>query len=167
METFPCYWLFVRWTTGHRLITLAKASDAELWWSLWCAPEQVVEQTIEMPVIWEAMPLIVTPLQWFGSLLCITAVINWRCSRWSNMSTSGMGFRWSCEITERGAGSHQGLHPGQHIDTLQHTTKIFTRSALFSLCRGLVPDILVTTFGVISPRKSYQELFTDMTTNTH
>ena len=31
-------------STGHRWIPLTKASDAELWWFLWCAPEQTVEQ---------------------------------------------------------------------------------------------------------------------------
>ena len=38
---------------GHRCILLTKASDAELWCFLWCAPEQTVEQTIETPVIWK------------------------------------------------------------------------------------------------------------------
>ena len=28
--------------TGHRWIPLTKASDAELWYFLWCAPEQTV-----------------------------------------------------------------------------------------------------------------------------
>ena len=32
-----------------------KASDAELWCFLWSAPEQTVEQTIDTPVIWDAM----------------------------------------------------------------------------------------------------------------
>ena len=30
---------------------------AELWCFLWCDPEQIVEQTIEMPVIWDTMTL--------------------------------------------------------------------------------------------------------------
>ena len=29
-----------------------KASDAELWWFIWFAPEQTAEQAIERPVIW-------------------------------------------------------------------------------------------------------------------
>ena len=29
--------------TGHRWIPLTRASDAELWWFLWSAPEQTVE----------------------------------------------------------------------------------------------------------------------------
>ena len=32
--------------TSYRLIPLTNASDAELWCSLWSAPEQLVEQTI-------------------------------------------------------------------------------------------------------------------------
>ena len=45
---------------GHRWIPLTKASDAELWCFLWSAPEQTVEQTIETPVIWDAIALIMT-----------------------------------------------------------------------------------------------------------
>ena len=43
---------------GHRLIPLTKASDAKLWCFLWSAPEQMFEQTIETPVIWDAIALI-------------------------------------------------------------------------------------------------------------
>ena len=50
MERFP------RW------ITLTKASVAELWYFLWSVPEQTVEQTIKMPVIWDAILLIMTSL---------------------------------------------------------------------------------------------------------
>ena len=39
METFRCYWPFVRGITG----------DTELWLFLWSAPEQTGEQTIETP----------------------------------------------------------------------------------------------------------------------
>ena len=39
-------------------IPLAKASDAELWCFLWSAPEQMVEQTIETPVIWDTIAVI-------------------------------------------------------------------------------------------------------------
>ena len=38
---------------------------------LWFAPEQKVEQTIEMPVIWDAIALIMTPLNWHGSYFII------------------------------------------------------------------------------------------------
>ena len=47
-------------TTGNRWIPLTKASDAELWCFLWSAPEQTIEQTIETPVIWDAIVLIMT-----------------------------------------------------------------------------------------------------------
>ena len=48
--------------TGHRWIPLTKASDAELWCFLWSAPEQTVEQTIEAPVIWDAIAPIMMSL---------------------------------------------------------------------------------------------------------
>ena len=44
--------------TGHRWIRLTNASDAELW----SAPEQTVEKTIETPLIWDAIALIITSL---------------------------------------------------------------------------------------------------------
>ena len=49
-------------STGHRWIPLTKVSDAELWYFQWCAPEQTAEQTVQIPVIWDAMELIVTLL---------------------------------------------------------------------------------------------------------
>ena len=52
--------------TGHRWISLTKASDAELWCFLWCAPEQTPEQTIETPVMRDVMALIMTSVLWFG-----------------------------------------------------------------------------------------------------
>ena len=39
-----------------------KASDAELWCFLWSAPETTLEQTMETPVIWDAIVLIMTSL---------------------------------------------------------------------------------------------------------
>ena len=39
-----------------------KARDAKLWCFLWSAPEQMVKQTIETPVIWDAMAFIITSL---------------------------------------------------------------------------------------------------------
>ena len=54
-------------TTVYQLIPLTKASDTELWWFLWSAPEQTFEQTIDRPVIWDAIALIMT------SLHCIVA----------------------------------------------------------------------------------------------
>ena len=41
-------------STGHQLILLTKASDAELWCFLWSAPDQTIEQTTVTPVIWDA-----------------------------------------------------------------------------------------------------------------
>ena len=41
-------------STGHKLIPLAKATDAELWCLLWPMPEQKVEQIIEPQ--WFKMP---------------------------------------------------------------------------------------------------------------
>ena len=43
-------------------LPLTKASDKELRWFLWSAPEQTVEQTIETPVIWDPMVLIMSSL---------------------------------------------------------------------------------------------------------
>ena len=43
-------------------VTGPKSSDAELWCFLWYATEQTVEQTIQMPVIWDAIELIMTSL---------------------------------------------------------------------------------------------------------
>ena len=34
-----------------------KASDADLWCFLWCSPVQTVEQTLETPVIWDAIAI--------------------------------------------------------------------------------------------------------------
>ena len=49
-------------STGHWLIPLTKASDAELWCFLCSSPEQTVEQAIETSVIWDAIALIMTLL---------------------------------------------------------------------------------------------------------
>ena len=45
---------------GNPAVTFTKASDTELWCFLWCSFEQAVEQTVQMPVIWDAMALIAT-----------------------------------------------------------------------------------------------------------
>ena len=48
---------------GHRWIPHTKASDAELWcFLLSVVPEQTVEQTIEMLVIWDVIALIMVSL---------------------------------------------------------------------------------------------------------
>ena len=46
----------------HRWIPRTKASDVELWCFLWHASEQTVDQTIETPVIWDAIAPIMTSL---------------------------------------------------------------------------------------------------------
>ena len=48
-------------STGHRWISLTKASDAEFWNFIWAA-WQTVEQTLETPVLWNATALIMTSL---------------------------------------------------------------------------------------------------------
>ena len=47
----------------HRNVPFTKASDTELWCVLWSTPEQMVEQTMELPMILDAMTLIATSLQ--------------------------------------------------------------------------------------------------------
>ena len=64
MEQFPCCRPFVRVIHCHRWIPFTKASDAELCFFLWFAPEQTAYQTVEMLMTWDAMSLIVTSLWW-------------------------------------------------------------------------------------------------------
>ena len=49
-------------STGDQWIPLTKASEAELWYFLWSAPEQMAEQTIETPMIWDAVTFIIMSL---------------------------------------------------------------------------------------------------------
>ena len=48
--------------TGHRWIPHPKASDAEFWCFLWSPPEPTENQTMDTPMIWEAIALIMTSL---------------------------------------------------------------------------------------------------------
>ena len=48
--------------TGPRWIPCTKASDVELWCFSWCALEQMAKQTSKIPVIWDAMAIIVMSL---------------------------------------------------------------------------------------------------------
>ena len=66
--------------TVHRWISLTKASDAELWYFLWCTPEQMFQQTIETPVIWDATALIVTLCNdtWCVLVRRIIVSLQWR-----------------------------------------------------------------------------------------
>ena len=61
-EHFPRYWPFVRGICRSSVVPRTKASNTELWLFLRCTPEQTAEQTVEMPVIWDAMVLIMTSL---------------------------------------------------------------------------------------------------------
>ena len=56
-------------STGHRWLPLTKASDAESWCFLWSAPEQMVQETIDTSLIWDAIALIMTPLLWNHDLV--------------------------------------------------------------------------------------------------
>ena len=47
---------------GYRWIPLTKGSDTELWCFLWSAPDQMVKQTSEVPVISDAIALIMASL---------------------------------------------------------------------------------------------------------
>ena len=71
--------------TGHRWIPLTKASDAKLWCFLWSACEQTVEKRMETPVIWDAIVLIMTSLQWCIHFLCHLLVISRRAVRVSGV----------------------------------------------------------------------------------
>ena len=56
--TGPLYGEF----TVHRWIPITKASDAEFWSFLWSVPEQTVQQSLQTPVMWDAIALIMTSL---------------------------------------------------------------------------------------------------------
>ena len=59
----PRSWPFVKGIHRSQVnSTGSKASDAELWYFRWSAPELRVVQTIETPVIWDAIALIMTSL---------------------------------------------------------------------------------------------------------
>ena len=64
---------------SHLWIALTKASDAELWWFLWSVPAQMVKQTTERPVIWDAIALIMTSLLWNWHIL-MTRFLTAQCS---------------------------------------------------------------------------------------
>ena len=66
--------LFWSWSWSSPVFPLTKASDAELRCFLWPEPEQTAEQTIETPVIWDAISLIMTALYW---KLWLLMVVSW------------------------------------------------------------------------------------------
>ena len=67
-------------STDRWSIPLTKVSNVEHWWFLSCAPEHTADQTADLLVIWDAMALLMTPLQWAGKLFvdlvkcCITVL---------------------------------------------------------------------------------------------
>ena len=66
----PRYWPFVGGI--HRSwIPITRASEAELWCFFQPAPEQMLKQTIKTPVIWDAITLIMTSLQWPDDLMAL------------------------------------------------------------------------------------------------
>ena len=81
-ELFPRYWPFVRGIYRSPVNSLTKASDAELWCCLWPAPEQMVVQTLETPVIWDAIVPIMTSLWCF--YLVLLSVDSWKFARHYN-----------------------------------------------------------------------------------
>ena len=68
-------------STGHRWIPLTKASTAEIWCFLLSTPKQTAEQTIEAPVIWDDIALIITSL-WCSAVRCISPIDHCR-THWS------------------------------------------------------------------------------------
>ena len=67
--------------TGNRWIPLTKASATELWCFLWSAPEPIIEQTRETPVICDAVAVNMTSLQCLAAsyLICYAAVGTSQC----------------------------------------------------------------------------------------
>ena len=59
METFTA---LLALCEGNPPVTFTKTSDPELWLFLWYAPEQTAKQTIETPVVWDVIALIMTSL---------------------------------------------------------------------------------------------------------
>ena len=49
-------------STSDRWIPLTKASDRDVWFFLWSAPEQTVEQTIKSSLIWDDIAFIMASL---------------------------------------------------------------------------------------------------------
>ena len=75
-------------STCHRWIPLTKVSEPQLWCFLSSVPEQTVEQTIEMLVIWEVIGLIMMSLQWFHEVWI------WHIGNWIIINT------WWCHDVE-------------------------------------------------------------------
>ena len=66
METFPAILPFAKGIRRSHVDSPHKGLwRGALMFFFWCAPEQTLEQTVEMAVIWDAVMLIMTSLQWF------------------------------------------------------------------------------------------------------
>ena len=52
-------------STCDRWLPLTKASDVELWCFLWSAPEQMIDQKLETPMIWDAIVFIMKVMKIF------------------------------------------------------------------------------------------------------
>ena len=57
---FPRYWPFVLVIHWSPVNSPNKATGAEFWCFLWFVSEQMIEQTIDMQVIWGTIALIMT-----------------------------------------------------------------------------------------------------------
>ena len=62
MATFSALLALCGEFTGPRWTPHTKASDGELWCFLWSSREPTGEQTVETPVIWDTITLIVKSL---------------------------------------------------------------------------------------------------------
>ena len=65
-KQFPSYWPFSQGIHRSPVNSRTNASDAKLWYFLGSAPDPTVEQTVETPVISDAIALIMTSLWWIG-----------------------------------------------------------------------------------------------------
>ena len=60
-KCFPRYWPFVRGIHRWLVVPLTKARCMVLWCFVWYMPELMVEQTVELLVIWDAILIIWCP----------------------------------------------------------------------------------------------------------
>ena len=79
---------------------VTKASDAQLWCFLWCAPEQTNEQVVEMPVIWDDITLIVTSLLCHGVIWKV--LMTYGSLLWSNSHPVGTRRNNNVIMTSKG-----------------------------------------------------------------
>ena len=77
----------------HLWIPLTKARDMELWCFLWSAPYQMVEQTIDTPVIWDAIMLIMMS-QWYNITGFTVSCHNGKCSSFHHWTYQPFPLDW-------------------------------------------------------------------------